>query len=129
MSIDYTLYLTRAQAPTVPPSELVWAAVDTDDEPAATYTEEDHGIRSTYYVMFSPDKWAWSEAHVALADMVGEILLQADDDVLLLMNGELPVLRRTGGRTVISSRSEWTTPERLSAFKVPVEMADLGGVH
>ena len=64
-----------------------------------------------------------------MATMIADVLQQADDDVLLLMNGELPVLRRTGGRTVVSSRSEWRTPEMLSAFKTPVDLADLGGVQ
>lgn len=129
MSIDYSLYLTRAEAPRVSPSDLVWTAVGTEDEPAATYTEQDYGIRSTYYIMFCPDKDVWHKAHIAMAELVGEVLGQADDDVLLLMNGELPVLRRTGGRTFLSTRSEWTKPEQVSAFKIPVELVDLGGVQ
>lgn len=128
MAIDYTLYLKRTTLPVIAPHDLVWVSERIVDDRVATIIEEEYDFRPTRYVRFRPDKERWGEAHVTLAAMVGELLGQADDDVLLLMNGELPVLRRSGGRTVVSTRSEWTTPERLSAFGISVERGDLGDV-
>lgn len=128
MAIDYILYLTRKDAPVVSPGPHVWASASPETEPAITYTEEEYGIRPTFSVLLRPDKWNQNEARASVARMVGEILRQADDDALLLFNGELPVLRRAQGRVVVSSRSVWVTPDDLGIFGVPVEVEDLGGV-
>ena len=129
MAIDYTLYLTRPVAPQLAEREHMWAATGSESEPAATYTEEDFGIRATCYVVMRPDKWNPVEARAELASLVGEILRQADDDALLLVNGELPLLRRTNGRVVISTRAPWSSAEELALFGLPVEVEDLGGVE
>lgn len=128
MSIGYSLYLTRPEPPQFTPRDHVRASSGLETEPSATWTAEDYGLRPVTYAYFTPDKWHLDEALVELAELVGEILRQADDDALLLMNGELPVLRRTAGRVVVSTRSEWTTPEALAAFGLPVELEDLGDV-
>lgn len=128
MAIEYILYLTRKVAPVVSPRPLLWASSGPETEPSTTYTEEDYGIRPTFGVLLRPDKWNPVEARAELAAMVGEILRQGDDDALLLQNGELPVLRRTMGRVVVSSRSPWTTPDELACFGLPAEVEDLGAV-
>lgn len=128
MSIHYTLYLTRVASVELPQRSLVWANQGPVGEPTATYKEEDFGVRPTFSVMLRPDKEHPVEARAELAAMVGEILRQGDDDVLLLYNGELPVLRRERGRVVVSPRSAWTTPEELARFGVPIDVEDLGGV-
>ena len=128
MSIDYTLYLTRTHPPDLTHREHVWSAQGPVGEPTATYKEEDFGIRPTVSVLLRPDKWHQDEARAELASLVGEILRQTDDDALLLANGELPVLRRTAGRVVVSSRSAWAIYEELDGFGLAVAVEDLGDV-
>lgn len=128
MSIDYTLYLTRSDPCNLPQSALVWSAQSPVGEPTATFKEEDFGIRPTHRVVLRPDKWHSVEARVALATIVGKILRQASDDALLLLNGELPVLRRTAGRVIVSSRSPWAQHGQTDAFGLPLDIEDLGDV-
>lgn len=128
MAIDYILYLTRKDAPVVSPRPLVWVSASPETEPSITYTEEEYGIRPTFGALLRPDKWHQDEARAEVASLVGEILRQADDDALLLYNGELPVLRRSAGRVVVSTRSPWAIYQELDRFSLPVEVEDLGGV-
>lgn len=129
MAIEHTLLLTRENLPALPPStDLVYASARHVEEPAASWQAEDYGIRPTCRVYFRLDKFRTPEAeHVFLA-LVGEVLRQAGDDALLLADGELPVLRRTSGRLVLSSRSPWLAPEQIALLGLPVEIEDLGGV-
>ncbi len=129
MAVEHTLLLTRAQLPTLPaPTKLVYARAREETEPSASYHAEDCGIRNSTYVYFRLDKFRTPEAEQVFLFLVGDVLRQADDDALLLADGELPVLRRTGGRVVVSSRSPWRAPEQIALLGLPVEIEDLGGV-
>lgn len=129
MAIEHTLLLTRTQLPALPPpTDLVYARAREETEPSASYHAEDCGIRNATYVYFRLDKFRTPEAEQVFLSLVGDVLRQADDDALLLANGELPVLRRGGGRVVVSSRSPWLAPEQIALLGLPVEIDDLGGV-
>ena len=129
MAIEHTLLLTRPQLPTLPvPDDLIYAGARAVDEPRASWNAEDYGIRPTCRVYFRLDKFRTDDAERVFLTIVGDVLRQADDDALLLLNGELPILRRTAGRVVLSSRSPWLTPEQIALLGLPVEIEDLGDV-
>lgn len=129
MAIEHSLLLTREHLPTLPPpSDLVYAGARQVEEPTASWQAEDYGMRPTCRVYFRLDKFRTPEAEQVMLALIGDILRQAEDDALLLAHYELPVLRRTGGRVVVSSRSPWLAPEQLALLGLPVEIEDLGGV-
>lgn len=129
MAIEHTLLLTRATLPALPPqTDLVYAGARRVEEPSATWHAEDYGIRSACRVYFRLDKFRTPEAEQEFLAIVGDILRQADDDALLLMHGEIPVLRRLGGRVILSSRSPWLAPELVALLGLKVEIEDLGEV-
>lgn len=129
MAIEHTLLLTREHLPTLPPSsDLLYASARRVDEPTASWQAEDYGFRPTCRVYFRLDKFRTPEAEQVMLALIGDILRQADDDALLLAECELPALRRTCGRVVVSSRSPWRAPEQIALLGLPVEIEDLGGV-
>lgn len=129
MAIEHTLLLARDELPSLPPStDLVYVSARPETEPSRTWHAEDCGIRNNCYVYFRLDKFRTPEAEQVFLTLVGNVLRQADDDALLLAYGELPVLRRTGGRLVLSSRSPWLAPDQIALLGLPVEIEDLGGV-
>jgi hypothetical protein len=129
MAIEHTLLLTREALPALPAStDLIHASARRETEPARSWHAEDCGIRNNCYVHFRLDKLRLTEAEAIFLALVGDVLRQADDDALLLAHGELPVLRRTSGRLVLSSRSPWLAPERIALLGLPAEVEDLGGV-
>ena len=129
MAIEHTLLLVRERLPALPPpSDLVYVSARAETEPSSSWHAEDLGIRNRSYVYFRLDKFRTDDAERVFLTIVGDVLRQADDDALLLLNGELPILRRTAGRVVLSSRSPWLTPEQIALLGLPVEIEDLGDV-
>ena len=128
MSISYTLYLTQTPSLTLQDREHVWVVQGPVGEPTATYVEEDYGLRPAQSIRFRHDKWNTFEARCEMAAQVSEILRSTQGDALLLQNGELPVLRRTGERIVVSTRSALSYPDEIGFLGLPVEIDDLGDV-
>lgn len=128
MSISYTLYLLHTPEVTIADREHLSVFHGPVGEPTASHKEEDYGIRPAHSVRFHQDKLNLVAARREMATLVGDILRSTDGDALLLQNGELPVLRRTGERIVVSSRSALSYPDEIGSLGLVVEVDDLGDV-
>ncbi len=127
MAIEYTLLLTRDAPAEVGSSEHVQVHIGPVGEPSATFYAEDFGIRPRQSVLFRLDKFELEGAQDELASLVGVVLRASADDVLLLQNGETPVLRRDGPTVAVSQTSAFASVERRNLLDLPTDLVDLGG--
>lgn len=145
MAIEYTLYLDTEASPTylhgivcacvghepgaVPPTgslELsgagLWGVVSAPDAVTRQFVREDHSLDARVRVIFRLDKFELEKAQISLVRCMSELVRTNDDDMILLFNGELVVLRRSAGDLVLREGFGLWTPERLALFGTPYRL-------
>jgi len=74
------------------------------------------------------DKDRINEAFTLVLTCVGGFVQHTNNDLVLLFNGDAPILFRSAGRVVLNADKElgfWDVPGRVEAIGVPHQMAFL----
>lgn len=93
--------------------------VSVPDDLTRRFVSEDFSLDAQVQVILRLDKFEMERAQNSLARCVSEIVRAGNDDMILLFNGEMVVLRRRAGDLVLREGfGVWTT-ERLALFETP----------
>ena len=127
MAIEYTLLLEDDIEVLALAAGTLSIAGGAVDQVARDVYARDMGISPCHRIILRLDKGRLREGEDEVVEVTRSILRQVPGDALLLFNGELPILRRTGGTVVLGEgRAIWTDERRL-ALGVNVKVANLGG--
>lgn len=132
MAIEYGLDLTGAtpdrvagllpDADTPLGSGLVVVSRASGPLPFRDPVEEAFGFTPEVHVLFRFDKFAdFPRQHHDMVRLVSVLLADIRGDALLLFNGEVVWLLRTGDRLRVSDRDDLWTPELLALLPGPYE--------
>ncbi|XYH96922.1 SitI3 family protein [Sorangium sp. So ce1128] len=107
------------------PSVLVCAYVPV--ELRRSTTEEDFHFTPTVSLGFrlAKDLESQEDGPLWVVRACNAILMKTQDDLVLLYNGEVPILLRTGGRLTLNGTESFWTPERLAHITGPYVMSEI----
>jgi hypothetical protein len=99
--------------------------VSAPDTVTRQFVREDFSFDARARIGLRLDKFEMEKAQISLVRCISELARTNDDDMILLFNGELVVLRRSAGDLVLREGFGLWTPERLALFATPYRLGSV----